>query len=80
MYAMYIYTYHNPELERCPAATVDSTQSEVKDGISMNENAAYGKGIILSRSSESEAIAQQQTSTIDDDHHSTVEVVQTYDN
>ena len=38
----------------CPAEAVDSTQSEVKDEIAMNVNAAYGKGMILARSSECE--------------------------
>ena len=55
----------NPELETCPAKAGNFTQSEVKDDIAMNENAAYGKGMMLTRSSESEVIAQQQTSTRD---------------
>ena len=53
----------NLELEVCPAKAIDSTQSEVKDDIAMNENTAYGKGMMLTRSSESEAIVQQQTGT-----------------
>ena len=64
----------NLELEMCPAATVGSTQSEVKGEIATNENAAYGKGIILARSSENEAIAQQQTSSRD---HPTVGIIHT---
>ena len=55
----------NLELVMCPVEAVDSTQSELKDEISMNENAAYGKGMMLASSSESEVIAQQQTSTRD---------------
>ena len=58
----------------CPAEALDSTQNEVKDEISMNENAAYGKGMMLASSSESEAIAQQQTRSRD---CSTVGIVQT---
>ena len=71
-----VYTI-DPELERCPVAAVNATQSEVKDEIAMNENAAYGKGMLLARSSKSEAIVQQQTSARDDGDRSTVGIVQT---
>ena len=69
----------DPELERCLAAAVDATQCEAKDRIAMNENTAYGKGMLLARSSESEAIAQQQTGTRDDGDHSIVRIVQSND-